>query len=144
MTKTGGRFQFGLRKLLLWTAVVALLLGLAKMSGIREGWIAFPCWIVMVAVIRVVASPIATAIVSAASGMVLLAWVRVAARVDLGPPASEIMTALHKSGSLLVAGCLLGLTLFAVAELLRRAVDWADNVLSRVGGPKTNGPRHDD
>lgn len=51
------RLQFGLRKLLLWTTVVAVFLGIFKMLGIPRGvTAAMTCWFGILIVLREVAS----------------------------------------------------------------------------------------
>jgi len=55
MGETRPRFQFGLRKLLLWTAVVALFLGILKMLGLGPILcIAVLCWAMFVRGLRLV------------------------------------------------------------------------------------------
>ncbi|MHC4403161.1 MAG: hypothetical protein ACYTG0_26160, partial [Planctomycetota bacterium] len=89
------RYQFGVRKLLLWTTAVALLLGTAAgseaASGEQEGWLGFAICVVVVGAIRTAAGPIVAAALSAAAWTVLGAWGQTQAESSPGPPASARM-----------------------------------------------------
>ena len=66
------RFQFGLRKLLLWTVVVAVLLGTLKMLGLETaGLVIAASWAAITAVVRGAFGSTLAHIVSAVGGGVL-------------------------------------------------------------------------
>jgi len=117
------RFQFGLRKLLLWTAVVALLLGVAATFG-EEAWISAG-WIIVVGIVRVAFGPKVGGVLSVAAGMIL-----VAAFLCLVFVASEPGPRIGEAVAVgVIFGGLFGLAMFSITEYLYLAVNWADNLM---------------
>ena len=123
MAETRRRFQFGLRKLLLWTVVLALYLGVARMLGMPPIALAvLTLWIAVVAGLRAAFGPVVAAIVSPAIGAVLGGWFEYTGPA-LDPPGPSPL------GPGIALGGLFGCVLFAAVELSCRAVNWADNVM---------------
>ena len=125
------RLQFGLRKLLLWTAVVALYLGIPSMLGVDlqerrnlMSFVSLGLWAIVVGLVRTVFNDRAAAAFSAVMGVILCAvalyltarWSRVN---PFDFPGHVIWG--------LVWGGLIGLNVFAFVELAFRGVDWVDN-----------------
>jgi len=110
------RFQFGLRKLLLWTAAVALLLGVGRSVGLAQDvWLlVWVGWILAVGIIRSATNPLVAGIVALAIGGTITC---VAPEPLLGPEV-EILLA-----------CVFALIVLALAELIHHAVDWLDNLM---------------
>jgi hypothetical protein len=120
------RFQVGLRKLLLWTVVVGILLGIATTLG-REESCVFLCGTILVCAIRCGLGFKVAGILTVAAWttfMVLLSW---AIASDIARPLGEATLI----GS--VYGGLVGLAMFGIAEGLVRAVNWADKMLETRG-----------
>ena len=66
------RFQFGLRKLLLWMVVVALLLGILKTLGLTTaGLVIAAFWVAITAVVRATLGSVWAHVISAVGGSVL-------------------------------------------------------------------------
>jgi len=110
-----------LRKLLLWTAVVALVLGVAATFGEEA---AIPAgWIIVLGVVRVAFGSKVAGVLSVLAGVILsacLAYV-LTTHSRPGPDPVEAIPA----G--VIVGILFGLAMFAITEYLYLAVDWADN-----------------
>jgi len=70
------RFQFRLRKLLLWTAVVALLLGVLKMLGLGPARIVLvACWTIVIVILGQALSVKAACRISGLAGVTFFAWI---------------------------------------------------------------------
>jgi hypothetical protein len=125
------RFQFGLRKLLLWTAVVATLLGVATTLGIEVSSV-FLSWIILVWAIRRGFGAKVAAVLSvaawAALGLVL-------SSVHVHPGPGPGMLAVEGA----MIGGFVGLAMFGIAEGLVRAVNWADNLMRTKSDGETGG-----
>ena len=66
------RYQFGLRKLLLWMFVVAVLLGTLKALGLESVWLAIGAfWVVITAAVRAAWGSTWAHVISAGGGGVL-------------------------------------------------------------------------
>jgi hypothetical protein len=115
MSETRPRFQFGLRKLLLWTAVLALLLGVAQMLGELGAFLA--CGIIIVFVIRTTAGSIVALAFAEGLG--------IGAMIGHSFPITPIQMIIG-----CVLGSVVGLIVFCIAEVSCRAVDWADNLMA--------------
>jgi len=114
MEHGNGRFQFGSRRLLLWTAVVALYLGfLTEFVGDVLPCVVLTCWLVGIGVVRR-GNRLVAALCSAAVGILL--WPSV-------PPLP-----LDR-----LEGVAVGLLFFACVEGICRAVNWADEIMRTKG-----------
>ena len=115
------RFQFGLRKMLLWTVVVALWLGLCKWLAMElPGIVMIMSWLVVVAGARLMWNVRVAFLVSAA-------WLPI------------FMFAYFLWGAVSGAGMMLLMTLVAsfwvllivaIVEVSVRLVNWADNFMA--------------
>jgi hypothetical protein len=117
------RFQFGLRKLLLWTAVAALLLGTA--ASLREGAWLPACCILIVGAIRCAFGARVAGGISVATAVILMvsfSWV-VAETHHPGPSLGDATV----TG--LALGLFFGLATLGIVEGAVRVVNWADKVL---------------
>jgi hypothetical protein len=126
---TGKRsFQFSLRKLLLWTAVVALLLGVATSLG--EGVWLLACWVLVVCAIRCAFGPNVAVILSVGGGAILGGALGYALpHTDPGPdPVERAMQGV-------IVGGFFGLATFGIVEGAFRAVNWVDKAFE----PKSDG-----
>ena len=123
------RRQFSLRKLLLWTAAAALLLGLLRVLGL--GPIALACialWIVIVVGLRLAAgSPVAWGF-SVVTGVIAGA-VFALAGLDIMSGALNKGSAFVGSGLIAVIGGYLGLWTYPLLELLFRGLGLPDGLL---------------
>ena len=123
------RFQFGLRKLLLWTGVVALLLGILKVLNLPIlVCVLVDCWVIVVAVVRATSGATAAAVLSVAFGVVAVVAVLFIVPSELGitPDGTELVLA---APELLLNGVGLGLYVLALVELAFRGVNWTDKML---------------
>ena len=118
-------FQFGLRKLLLWTAVVALLLGLATSLG-DWGWF-LACWLLFIGVLRAAFGPKVAGILSVAVPVIVAC--AVAMTRHPGPSFGDLLV------DAFLVGAFVGLAMFVIVEGAIGLVNWADKVL----GPKSDG-----
>jgi hypothetical protein len=111
-----------LRKLLLWTAVVAVLLGVGRSVGVPQGvWLlVWVGWILAVGIIRSATNPVAAGIVSVVLGGGCGVWEYFLTKAPIK------FFNLHEG---ILAGCVSGLVVLAVAELIYHAVNWVDKVL---------------
>jgi hypothetical protein len=104
------RLQFGLRKLLLWTAVVAVFLGILKTLGLAPAaCLSVLCWAVVVRSLRVVFDFTLVAFVASFSAAVLTTpwfW---------PPSAVMLVTGVH--------GGVYGFAVFALSEDVSTAID---------------------
>jgi hypothetical protein len=117
------RLQFGLRKLLLWTAVAALVLGWATTFRQEEAWV-IACWILTFGVVRVAFGFWVAGILSIGAGAIFGGWLGYIAATRFNP---NIGLDLFKH--YVVVGCVSGFILFGVVELIVRVVEWADNLM---------------
>ena len=109
MSETRPRFQFGLRKLLLWTAAFSLYCGAAEVVGVRPiMFAAVTGCVVLLGIVRIVFDSTAAVFVWAIAGtMLIVGWV---------------------DTFFLVWVCVL--VLFLVLNGMSTAVDWADNLMA--------------
>jgi hypothetical protein len=118
------RCQFGLRKLLLWTAVVAVLLGIATTTFTIGDSLLLTCWIVLVGAIRLALGTKAARMLSVVAGMMLGGFVGYFASEATLPgldPVEATVTGL-------TTGFFCGLATFVGVEVLVRVVNWVDKV----------------
>ena len=109
------RFQFGLRKSLIWTAVVALYLGFVTSLGIPPVAIGFiTSWAVVVGILRQAIGPMVAASLSVIGGGIVFAF-------------GEDWGAFHWPGPFW--GCLAGWFVFVLLETAFRAIEYADNFI---------------
>ena len=121
---TRRRFQFSLRKLLLWTTVVALYLGSMKTLEFNSGLVAFiTFWVAVVGGVRWSLGVKAAAIASFVIGTLLGLDFSLAAPALGGAPPS-FFALLTISIGWVFGGFILGLV-----ELTMRAVNWADKII---------------
>jgi len=131
MSKKKRSRQFGVRKLLLWTAVVAFLLGVFKWAGGGPvDWI-FCGWIVTVGAVRVAAGARASVVLSVAIGGtcgILLQYVPHFVLVPILRSATwpHIVAAYV---FVFVVGCFFGLIVFITVDSVCDGIDWVDNAL---------------
>jgi hypothetical protein len=136
------RFQFGLRKLLLWTVVLALYLGILSLVGF-EPWVSVFATLCLgiVVVVRVSFGPRAGCVCSAAMLLVPILCLSGLAIISeaLSGSFGTREAALWAQGLLFGIGacCALGLAVFLLVELVVRAVDWADSLLESKGDGET-------
>jgi len=123
------RLQFGLRKVLLWTAAVAFGLGLlSTLKPDALGWVVYPGWIATVLILRWNFGSKVAALASVAFGMLLFAvvcgleW----AANDMRPhPAEVVVIAVVCS----LLGGMIGFVLLLLIETACRII----NRLDRIG-----------
>jgi hypothetical protein len=109
------RFQFSLRKLLLWTAVVAVLLGTLKTLGLETvGLVIAAAWVAITAGVRGVFGSLWSHVVSVVGGAIL--------------GISLLFTGLIGATSIVLFIILGGGVSFAFVELAWRGVDWLDGL----------------
>jgi hypothetical protein len=129
---TRRRFQFGLRKLMLWTVVVAVFLGIFEMFGF--GWIGCvlaACWLAVVGLLRGTAGGRAACLVSIVIGTVLIGWCSYLVYVTASPrPPFNPVIVLFAA----IWGSAYGLFVFVLTTAVCSAVNWADNLMR----PKTD------
>ena len=120
------RLQFSLRKLLLWTAVVAIWLGVLTTLPLGPPLsTTLTLWAVVVGVVRVAIRPLAAAFTSVviAFGVSLIhEYYGLLYYDDLHPPYTFIFPP---------ACGLYAVVIFAFVELAFRAVNWVDNLGDR-------------
>lgn len=125
------RYQFSLRRLLLWTTVVALLCSAANTLG--TSWMLAVCGITVVGGIRTATNWRVAGVVSVLGGAVVGAvagCISIALFVGARTPLSYLFFDVIGGG---FAGCVVGAWLFGVTEILCRGVDWIDRCFSRLG-----------
>jgi len=117
-----------LRKLLLWTAVVALVLGIATTLGMEDSFVflILVCWTILIGAIRYGFGPKAAGILSSVAWAILggvHGYVGYGLMRQFGPGRAE--------GAVqgLMAGGFYGLAMFGIVEGLARVVNWAARVL---------------
>jgi len=124
MSERERSFQFGLRKLLLWTAVVAIWLGVLTMLPLGPPLSTLlTLWVVVVGVVRVAIRPLAAAFTSVvmAFGVALIHdYSGLLYYDDLHPPYMFVFPP---------AFGLYAVVIFAFVELALRAVNWVDNLM---------------
>ena len=116
------RLQFGIRRLLLWTTVVALACGMLSSLGPEDvlDWTVLPTWFVTVFIVRWAFGSKWAAVVSIMAGMFLcLGWA-----IYRPKPLGMVGLA---TGSVLL-GTLLGCVPFLMVEAACRTVDWIDRI----------------
>ncbi len=117
------RFQFSLRKLLLWTVVVALTLSI--LSPLELGGL-FPFgWFVTVLMLRWGLGSRVAAWVSIMAGMLLFAWASCLVSASVSPSRYGYGEAALVGGSM---GVMVGLVLFLLVDGTCRVVDWIDRI----------------
>ena len=105
------RFQFGLRKLLLWTAVVALYFATVRWVAMDvRGFTVVTCWVGIVAILRAVAGRIMAGLLSVAGGLFLAASVSILVANAIPVTRSQVLFAFWKAGAV---GCIV----FVIVEL---------------------------
>jgi len=120
MSEKKRRLQFGLRKLLLWTAVVALFLGFLRMVELGPILcVSVLCWAVMIRSLRTVFGLTVVAVVAVLSGAVLTAF-----RFCLPPLAVNWLEATLLAAAL---GGVYGFAVFAFSEVAALAIDSLDS-----------------
>ena len=120
MQRQRRRFQFGLRKLLLWTVALSVYLGILRMLQCHPVLVVvLTCWVGAVAVVRVAIGWKWAAVVSAVGGAILLGIPAYQARGD----DSDLV------GNLLLAAIVGGLAVLAVVHVIACTIDWADNLM---------------
>ena len=121
MSKEPSSFQFGLRKLLLWTVVVALYCGLVvAVESENLEWLVLSCWPALILGLRFAFGPWVACHVSAiGAGGVLALRVFFPA---LPASAFEVQHAF-------IQGCGIGYVVWIVVELVCLLVNRADNLL---------------
>ena len=131
--------QLTLRKLLLWTATVAILLGMTMMDETVAVFVLIPaCWVIIVGTIQLLTNPIVARCVSEGAGLApgVFFALRYLVRGDLAGCALSLVF-------FSFIGLLFGRTFFVVAAVLCLCVDWIDKLFSWLN-VKPNEPTHDD
>jgi hypothetical protein len=110
------RFQFGLRKLLLWTVVVAVLLGSLRALGLDTvGLVIAACWVAITAAIRGAFGSTWAHVVSSAGGSALALGL--------------LFTGVIGATSIVLFIILAAGISFGFVELAWFGVDWFDELL---------------
>ena len=121
MNEPRRRFQFSLRRMLLWTAVVAVCCNILKILNLELGvWFLLIVWMIVVGVLLVIGCPKWAACWSIIIG-IPTGWFTV-----LHFPRSELSLPLI-IGSLI--GVLFGVGIFVIVRFVLLAVNWADNFI---------------
>lgn len=120
------RFQFSMRKVLLWMLAVALTFSILSPLGFDGvGWLFVFGWFVTVLVLRWGCGSIAAATVSVMAGMLLFGYVTcLVASASRPPPFSPVAGAV--AGGFL--GALIGFMPFLLVEGTCRTIDWVDRI----------------
>ena len=127
------RFQFGLRRLLLWTAVVAVLLGVAASLG--DGAWLLACCVLVVCVLRVAFGSKVAGILSVAAALILYVSFSLLAYMATSNPNPVLAgVVVIMRGAI---GGLVGLAMFGIAEGAVRGVNWADKLLETTSDGET-------
>jgi hypothetical protein len=117
------RFQFSLRKLLLWVAIEAVLLGTLKMLGLNAvGLTVATLWVAVVALARVACGGTPAVILSQLGGIALAICLWRVLPID--DPTVTL---------LVVLGGGAGLIPIVFVEIAQRGVDWVDGLCEREG-----------
>lgn len=114
------RYQFGVRRLLLWTTALALLLGAATPYG-TVGFFAVG-WIIILIVIRTAVGWEVAGLTSVITGTVAMAIVSFSAQPGL-------LLSFFFPFIGWAIGLMAGICLFGIAEALYQAVCWTDNLM---------------
>jgi hypothetical protein len=125
MSKQSPPFQFGLRSLLLWTAVMALYLGLVvTVESENLEWLVLSCWPALILGLRFAFGPWISCHISAigAGGVV-------AVRVFFPALPSDVFEVQYA----FVQGCGIGYAVWLVVELVCLLVQRADYLLRSKG-----------
>lgn len=124
---TGRRFQFGLRKLLLWTAVVAMFLGLLGMIEVAlSTLLILTSWATIVGVARAIFNTEVAGLMSVAIGVVLGVWLTFLV--------SPFSVGVFSYAVYAMMFGLFGLFVCVFVEVAFRAVDWLDNLIRTKTG----------
>ncbi len=120
------RFQFGLRRLLLWTVAVVPYLAVVRL----ERWdvasfAAVTTWMLAVGAARVAFGPEAAGALSTLAGAIVGGCVGWFIFGPMGPPSA------WSAVFMCLAFCVFGCVLFGVVEAAVLAVNWADDLLAR-------------
>jgi hypothetical protein len=127
------RLQFGLRKLLLWTAVLAFFLGFLRMQGLDTiAATIVVCWAAAVTVFRMITRPRAAFWFSAFAGAIAGALEFILRSVSGQIAVGHVFTL-----SVMFAGFIGGCIFFPLVEAVFRAVNWADDLM-RVRSDQEN------
>jgi hypothetical protein len=125
VTRNRGRLQFGLRKMLLWTLVIALYLAVVRWERWDLALFAVvTSWLIVVAIVRAAFGPTVAAALSALAGAIPGGWLGYVAATAVRP---------SRPGVVLFGGvlfCIIGCILFAVVEIAIRAVNWVDGLFA--------------
>jgi hypothetical protein len=134
-------FQFGLRKLLLWTAVAAVYLGVLSLVSFEPCFsLSLTSYLILVGIVRArwgsrvgcgcsVAVPLVPLLCLA--GFSLLGIIGEFS-YDNGPSGQAVEWCLGVLAWSIVC-CAVGFIVFGCVELTLRAVDWADNLMETKG-----------
>jgi hypothetical protein len=117
-------FQFSLRELMLWTAMLALFLGVLQPGNLDAASVAIPvCWAAAVVIARSMRGPIAALCVSALGGALLLSVIWV--------PLASVPRSFSAVDALLagIVGTILGCWFFPIIEAAYRLVQWIDDFM---------------
>ena len=121
--KPDRRFQFSLRKVLLWMLAVALTFSiLSPLELDAVGWLFLFGWFVTVLVLRWSFGSRVAAWISIMAGMLLFAWASWFVSAHVRP---------SYGGATLVGGSvgvIVGLALFLFVEATCRTIDWLDRI----------------
>jgi hypothetical protein len=116
-----------LRKLLLWTAVVAVLLGIATTLGeVAAGLV---CWTIPVCAIRCAFGPKVAGVLSLAAAVILSVSFSCLFYMTSHPHAASAEAAIAAVIGGGTVGGLFGLATFGIVEGAVRGVNWVDKVL---------------
>ena len=117
------RFQFSLRKVMLWVVVEAVLLGTLSMLGLDAIGLAIAAsWVAATAVLRAAWSPLWAARLSSLGGIAL------AVGLWFVLPMNDAAIVL-----LIILGGGAGLVPFVFVEVAARVVDWVDSLMRGTG-----------
>jgi len=124
------RFQFSLRKLFLWTAVVALYFGCGEAICLSLGeeaagpLVLLAVWIGVLGLVRTAFGSQAAVLFSMGVAATLSGIAGYIVQANVSPYRERAIFGI-------ATGCVVGFCLFAITELLIRAVDWLDRLMER-------------
>lgn len=120
------RFQFTLRKLLLWVAVVALCLGIPSACGQNPLiWVLLTCWCAVIGILRWNFGRVPAAYASVVGAAILTS-----VAYAVGDPLQPVQYMVAGFAGL-VTGIPIGFVLFVVLELASTVVNWIDGLFNR-------------